>query len=128
MIFLAIWRTIWQSGTDDFSAPGSQLPFVMCSTALGGCANSPSGVAHSLKGKVVFLRGTELGDKLSFDTQGNLVGKATVGPFAYGAVKIEKLHQSSVDLEIKGKRVALVFYTNSAITSERIRGGRGRSR
>jgi TonB family protein len=80
------------------------------------CAAGASGhddVAGKLKGKVVFLRGMELGRKLTFDAKGNVVGDATAGPFAYSAVKVEGIHGSRTAVEIKGRRVALVFQTPS---------------
>lgn len=74
-------------------------------------------VAGKLKGKIVFLRGMQLDDKLSFDAQGVAVGDQTPGPFAYSAVKIEKVHRSRTRLEIKGQRMGLVFQTASASPS-----------
>lgn len=76
-------------------------------------ASTPQDVADNLKGKVVFLRGMGSGDKLAFDAQGAATGTVAAGPFALSAVKVEAIHQSSKDLEIKGTRVLMVFLTAS---------------
>lgn len=76
-------------------------------------SSSQNKLAEGMKGKIVLLRGMELGDKLSFDAQGAEIGTATQGSFAYSAVKIEKVHQSGTDLEIKSERIAMLFQSAS---------------
>ena len=83
---------------------------LVCGADSGASAKD---VANSLNGKLVFLRGMEMNDKLSFDAQGAEVKPEAPGPFAYSAVKIEKVHLSNTELEIKGDRVALIFDTDS---------------
>ncbi|HEX5235886.1 MAG TPA: energy transducer TonB [Silvibacterium sp.] len=89
-------------------------PPLVC-VAAGG--SSSRDIAKKLNGKIVFLRGMELGDKLSFDAQGVLIGTDRPGPFAFSALKIEKVHESGAELEIKGNRVALVFQASSGFPS-----------
>jgi protein TonB len=64
---------------------------------------------EGLEGKVVFLRGMDMGDKLTFNAEGAQTGTATQGPFAYSAVKIKKVQQSDTELKIKADRLALIF-------------------
>ncbi|HEV2464855.1 MAG TPA: energy transducer TonB, partial [Acidobacteriaceae bacterium] len=56
----------------------------------------------------------ELGSKINFDAQGRILGADTPGPFAFSAVKIEKVHESSTELRIKSKRLVLVYQTESS--------------
>lgn len=70
-------------------------------------------VIDGLKGKVVFLRGMESGDKLSFDAQGAQIGTDNPGAFAYSAVKVEKVHLSGGELNVQGKRMAMIFQSAS---------------
>lgn len=72
-------------------------------------AASPKQVEKELKGKVVLLRGMEAGDKISFDASGKEVGSYQTGPFAYSALKVDKVRLSDARLEIEGKRMALVL-------------------
>ena len=87
--------------------------FLLCAPLVCAASDStaPQNFVDGLKGKVVFLWGMETGDKLSFDAQGQEIGSYEKIPFAYSAVKIEGVHKSSTAVEIKGRRVALVFQT-----------------
>jgi TonB family protein len=66
-----------------------------------------------LQGKIVFLRGMDAGDKLSFDAQGAELSSHTPGAFAFSALKIEKVRASGTEVTLQGRRVALVFNTKS---------------
>lgn len=81
--------------------------------AFAGTATNPKDPAKSLKGKTVFLRGMEAGDNLSFDAQGNEVGSYQTVPFAYGAVRVEKIEVSNKQMTIEGRRVAVVLHAKS---------------
>lgn len=74
---------------------------------------STNGLADSLKGKIVFLRGMQADNKLRFDAQGTEIGSTASVPFAYSALKIETVHRTHSQLEIKGERGWLVFQTTS---------------
>jgi hypothetical protein len=84
---------------------------LLCSPLVyaAGPAISPKQVEKELKGKVVLLRGMEAGDKISFDASGKEVGRYQTGPFAYSAIKVDKVRLSDARLEIEGKRMALVL-------------------
>jgi TonB family protein len=79
----------------------------------GATGTSPDELANGLEGKIVFLRGMEGSDKLRFDIQGVEIGSTTSVPFAYSALKIEKVHRAHSKLEIEGERGWLVFQTTS---------------
>lgn len=89
--------------------------FLLFAAPLGfaASATSPQELAQSLKGKTVFLRGMEAGNKLSFDSQGNEIGTAIPGSFANSALEVDKVHLSRTSLEIRGNRGVLIFDTAS---------------
>jgi hypothetical protein len=70
-------------------------------------------VEKELKGKTVFLRGMEAGDKLVFDAEGKEEGSYQPGPFAYSAIKVNKVHLSHAQFEIDGERGVLVLHAKS---------------
>lgn len=86
---------------------------LLCSPLVYAAKDSPTPLARSLKGKIVFLRSMDLGNMLGFDSQGKPFLSEASGPFAYSAVKIEKVHESRTGLQIKGDRVALAYQTTS---------------
>jgi TonB family protein len=90
---------------------------LICSPLAAQVAPSPLKAVDKLKSRVVFLRNMNSGDKLTFDAQGKALNNSTPEPFAYSAVKIEKVHHSETELSIKGSRVALVFDTASTSPS-----------
>lgn len=90
---------------------------LVCGPLAWAAGSSPDELASSLKGKVVFLRGMEAGDKLSFDAQGKAVGDEEPGAFAYSAVEISEVHLSETALEFTGNRDALMFGTKSKTPS-----------
>lgn len=83
--------------------------FLLCAPLLCTAADSPSPLVRSLKGRIVFLRGMESGDKLSFDAKGGFLGTGPPLPFAHSTVLVEKVRESNIKLEIKGERVVLAF-------------------
>lgn len=88
--------------------------WMMVCGPLGAKGASTSGDdLKVLKGKIVFLRGMEAGDKLNFNAQGKASEDYEQGSFALSAVKIEKVHRSNTEVELKGDRVVLVFQTGS---------------
>jgi hypothetical protein len=95
---------------------------LLCSPLAYAAQPAPSlkQVEKELKGKVVLLRGMEAGDKISFDANGKEVGSYQTGPFAYSAIKIEKVRLSAAQLEIEGKRGALVLHAkpNTLVLSD----------
>lgn len=81
---------------------------LLCAPVAAQSGSSPLKAVKKLKGKIVFLRDMDLGDKLSFDAQGNQIGMRTPGAFAYSAIKIEKVRISKSQAQIKGHRLALL--------------------
>lgn len=86
---------------------------LVCRPLAWAARSSTHDDVNVLTGKVVFLRGMEAEDKLSFDAEGKASESYTQVSFALSAVKIEKVHQSNTEVELKGDRVVLVFQTKS---------------
>lgn len=63
---------------------------------------------QQLKGKIVFLRGMEAGDNLSFDAKGDFVGMEATEPFAYSVLKLDEIYQTDTKLQLQGKRMMLI--------------------
>jgi len=72
-------------------------------------ADSGEDAAKTLKSKTVLLRQMYAGDNLSFDPQGNAIGKTTTDPFYLSAIRIEKIHLSNSQVEFKGHRQVMFF-------------------
>lgn len=66
-------------------------------------------VAQMLVGKLLFLRGGYLADRLSFDSSGNFTGSSPRGSYTLCGVKIEKVHLTKHKLELTGQRYGLHF-------------------
>lgn len=86
---------------------------LVCGLLAWAARSSTHDDVNVLKGKVVFLRGMEAGERLSFDTQGKASENYAQVPFSLSALKVEKVHLSDTKLEIRGYRVVLVFQTES---------------
>jgi len=76
-------------------------------------ADSPKDLARSLKGKILLLRGQYIESNVTFDSQGNVTGEATPGPFSVSAVRVSKVHLSSGALELEGHRGTLIYIGRS---------------
>jgi hypothetical protein len=63
-----------------------------------------------LKSHFLMLRGMWDGGKLTFDSQGNLVGTAEKTLFSLSAVVVEQVELSDAQLEIRGRRAGLEFF------------------
>lgn len=89
--------------------------FLICLPLAYPADSSANELADSLKGKVVFLRGMEPGDKLSFDAQGAGLESDSLaqGAFSYSAIEISGYHLSDTALEFTASRCALMFGTSS---------------
>jgi TonB family protein len=81
----------------------------LCLPLFSTAQPSPKQLAHDLKGKILLLRGKYVENNLTFDSQGNLTGDATPGPFSVSAIKISKGHVSRDSLELEGRRGALIY-------------------
>ena len=61
-------------------------------------------------GKLVFLRGSYLGDDLQFDVNGKVVGSPVVGSFTLSAFEIRKVKLSKRKLDLEADRYGLHFF------------------
>ena len=60
-------------------------------------------------GKLIFLRGSYLGDDLNFDMEGKVNGSPTVGSFTLSGFEVRKVTLSKHKLEIEADRYGLHF-------------------
>ncbi len=60
-------------------------------------------------GKLIFLRGSYLGDDLQFDMEGKVTGSPTVASFTLSAFEVKKVSLSKKKLEIEADRYGLHF-------------------
>ncbi len=60
-------------------------------------------------GKLIFLRGSYLGDDLNFDMDGKVNGSPTVGSFTLSGFEVKKVTLSKHKLEIEADRYGLHF-------------------
>ena len=61
-------------------------------------------------GKLVFLRGSYLGDDLNFDQNGKVNGSPTIASFTLSAFEVRKVKLSKHKLEIEADRYGLHFF------------------
>ena len=61
-------------------------------------------------GKLVFLRGSYLGDDLQFDESGKVIGSPAVGSFTLSAFEIRKVKLSKHKLDLEADRYGLHFF------------------
>jgi TonB family protein len=61
-------------------------------------------------GKLIFLRGSYLGDDLNFDQEGKVTGSPTVASFTLSAFEIQKVKLSKHKLEFEADRYGLHFF------------------
>ncbi len=61
-------------------------------------------------GKLIFLRGSYLGDDLNFDVNGKVNGSPTVGSFTLSAFEVRKVKLSKHKLDIEADRYGLHFF------------------
>ena len=61
-------------------------------------------------GKLIFLRGSYLGDDLQFDMDGKVNGSPAVGSFTLSAFEVRKVKLSKHKLDIEADRYGLHFF------------------
>jgi TonB family protein len=79
-----------------------------------------------LVGKPLFLRGSYLGDSLSFTEHGDPTGHPAIGSFTLSAIEIDKVRLTKHRVELEGSRYALHFlgalpYEDSSKAVDRIK-------
>lgn len=67
------------------------------------------GLKARYMGKMIFLRGSYLGDDLNFDTNGNVQGSPAASSFTLSALEVKKISLSKRKLEIEADRYGMHF-------------------
>jgi TonB family protein len=70
---------------------------------------SDEDLRQRLQGKTFYLRGGYIGNDLSFDMHGGLVGSSSKGAFTLGVVEIQKVHRGKHQLRLEGIRYGIHF-------------------
>jgi hypothetical protein len=106
---------LWQSSVDE--TPGS-FPSRVCALATTGHAQTAptqQSIEAKLKGPFLMLRGMHDGDKLAFDSQGNLIGTAQKTLFSLSAVLVTQIELSETQMQVRGRRAGLDFSDKAAL-------------
>lgn len=82
---------------------------LLCLPPLSIAQTLPKDFAHNVKGKILLLRGKYVENELTFNSEGNIIGDATPGPFSVSAIEISKDRLSSDSLELEGYRATLIY-------------------
>jgi len=90
--------------------------------AVGHTQTAPTqqSIEAKLHGPFLMLRGMWEGGKLTFDSQGNLIGTAEKALFSLSAVMVTQIQLSDTQLEIRGRRAGLDFSGNNFSNSLKI--------
>jgi TonB family protein len=110
-----------QTAADGAVAPAPVAPAVALATPAAAAAadaallrSTPPLTEDALRsryvGKLIFLRGSYLGDDLNFDQNGKVDGSPTVGSFTLSAFKVQKVKLSKHKLEFEADRYGLHFF------------------
>jgi TonB family protein len=102
-----------------FAAPRS-FPILCLATLLCICSfplalyaqSTEADITAKLKGKPLYLRGFWSGDKLQFDSNGQLRGKSGNITFTLGGFDLTSAHLEPDRLVLKGRRVGLELANN----------------
>jgi hypothetical protein len=96
----------------------SALSILLLSTCISRTQNVPTQQSIEAKlrgGPFLMLRGMWDGDKLAFDSQGNLIGNAEKTFFSRSAVVVTQIQLTNTQLEIRGRRAGLEFSYKSPV-------------
>ena len=102
---LANCCSVCDGGRHEIRSLGSVL---LCAPVAAQSGPSPLKAIKKLKGKIVFLRGMEAGNDLSFDAAGNVIGTTRAEPFSNSVLRIDKVRESMKRLNIEGERLVLI--------------------
>jgi TonB family protein len=101
-------------------APTAQAPAVPPAVSAASAANAASvnstppltedALRARYVGKLVFLRGSYLGEDLQFDMEGKVNGSPTVASFTLSAFEVRKVKLSKHKLDIEADRYGLHFF------------------
>jgi TonB family protein len=85
----------------------------LCLQAVAGDRQAESALRAALDKKIVVLRGFYVGQHLRFDSSGNPVGKAEIGPWTSdGVIQITRVSAKPDRIVLRGKRVLNAFDSN----------------
>jgi len=102
-------------------APAAATPTSPATPAVSGAAaeaalvkSTPPLTEDALRaryvGKLIFMRGSYLGDDLNFDQEGKVNGSPTAGSFTLSAFEVRKVKLSKHKLEMEADRYGLHFF------------------
>jgi hypothetical protein len=81
---------------------------------------------HQLVGKQFYLRGGYLGDSITFNEHGRIIGHSPQGSYALSIVQIDRVHLTKHKVELEGIRYGLHFneqlaYEDSSTAFDKVR-------
>ncbi len=102
-----------QTATSAVASPAPATPVVSAAAEAALLKSTPPLTEDALRaryvGKLVFLRGSYLGDVLNFDQDGRVNGSPTIASFTLSAFEVRKVKLSKHKLEIEADRYGLHF-------------------
>jgi TonB family protein len=98
----------------EVAAPAPTVPATTTTADAALLKSTPPLTEDTLRtryvGKLIFLRGSYLGDDLNFDLEGKVNGSPTQGSFTLSAFEVRKVKLSKHKLEIEADRYGLHFF------------------
>jgi TonB family protein len=111
-LFCGTFTTL--SSAQQTPAPEVVAPAATAQTDAALLKSTPPLTEDALRaryvGKLIFLRGSYLGDDLNFDVNGKVNGSPTVGSFTLSAFEIRKVKLSKRKLEFEADRYGLHYF------------------
>ncbi len=102
-----------QTATSAVASPAPATPAVSAAAEAALLRSTPPLTEDALRaryvGKLIFLRGSYLGDILNFDQDGRVNGSPTIASFTLSAFEVRKVKLSKHKLEIEADRYGLHF-------------------
>jgi TonB family protein len=106
--------TTLSSGQQTAAANGVVAPAATAQTDAALLKSTPPLTEDALRaryvGKLIFLRGSYLGDDLNFDVNGKVNGSPTVASFTLSAFEVRKVKLSKHKLDIEADRYGLHYF------------------
>jgi len=106
--------TTLSSGQQTAAANGVVAPAATAQTDAALLKSTPPLTEDALRaryvGKLIFLRGSYLGDDLNFDMNGKVNGSPTAASFTLSAFEVRKVKLSKHKLEIEADRYGLHYF------------------
>jgi TonB family protein len=106
--------TTLSSGQQTAAANGAVAPAATAQTDAALLKSTPPLTEDALRaryvGKLIFLRGSYLGDDLNFDMNGKVNGSPTAASFTLSAFEVRKVKLSKHKLDIEADRYGLHYF------------------